>query len=134
MRYFASIKSGWSASAGLRLLRAFALGASAGVTVGERARISRKYCPVKLRSSAATVSGVPCATTSPPFTPPPGPRSSTQSAVLMPFDTRLRRCSVATQDERLQAVSRWRIEDADPRFDLGAAIAFAPLRSSIGLR
>ena len=37
--------------------------------------VSRKYCPVYDLSTAATSSGVPVATTSPPRTPPSGPRS-----------------------------------------------------------
>ena len=45
-----------------------------------------------LASLAATVSGVPATTTSPPFTPPPGPKSTTQSAVLMTS----RLCSITT--------------------------------------
>ena len=48
-----------------------------------RFSIGRRYSPVKLRLFAATISGVPSATISPPLTPPSGPRSKIQSAVLI---------------------------------------------------
>ena len=51
-----------------------------------------RYWPVKLRGSSTTCSGVPAATISPPFTPPSGPRSTIQSAVLMTS----RLCSITT--------------------------------------
>ncbi|PAV66643.1 hypothetical protein WR25_26937 [Diploscapter pachys] len=51
-----------------------------------------RYLPVKLRGSFTTSSGVPVATISPPFTPPSGPRSTIQSAVLMTS----RLCSMTT--------------------------------------
>src|SRR5262249_718675 len=42
-----------------------------------------RNCPVYEPRTPATCSGVPTATTSPPRAPPSGPRSMTQSAVLM---------------------------------------------------
>src|SRR6266446_4079897 len=46
-------------------------------------RIGARYCPVKLREHLAISSGVPCTTISPPASPPSGPKSIIQSAVLM---------------------------------------------------
>ncbi len=39
-----------------------------------------RYCPVRLSGLAMTSSGVPSATTSPPWMPAPGPMSTTWSA------------------------------------------------------
>src|SRR5207302_8562810 len=43
----------------------------------------RRYCPVNDSSTSATSSGVPVAITSPPASPPSGPRSISQSACLI---------------------------------------------------
>src|SRR5262249_55154357 len=51
-----------------------------------------RNCPVYDRSIAATASGVPTATTSPPRAPPSGPRPMTQSAVFTTSSV----CSITT--------------------------------------
>src|SRR3990170_9049293 len=56
--------------------------AQAAAAVGS-ASTPRRYCPVDDSSTSATSSGVPVAITSPPSSPPPGPRSTIQSACLM---------------------------------------------------
>ena len=48
-----------------------------------RSSMGRKYWPVAEIGVSAMASGGPSAMTLPPLTPPPGPRSMTQSAVLM---------------------------------------------------
>ena len=50
---------------------------------GRVAQDRLQNCPVKLEGVAATSSGVPLAMILPPPSPPSGPRSTTQSAVLM---------------------------------------------------
>lgn len=57
-----------------------------------------RYCPVKLRGSLTTCSGVPTATISPPRTPPSGPRSMIQSAVLITS----RLCSITTTPDQVR--------------------------------
>src|SRR3989454_1919215 len=61
-----------------------------GATLGHAK--SRKYRPVADSATCATSSGVPAATTRPPWSPAPGPRSITQSARLMTS----RLCSITT--------------------------------------
>ncbi len=55
-------------------------------------RMGRRYRAVWLRRERATCSGVPAATTRPPRSPASGPRSITQSALLMTS----RLCSITT--------------------------------------
>src|SRR5690606_29178034 len=57
-----------------------------------RSSTSLRYLPVQLFGLAATCSGVPTATISPPPSPPSGPKSSSQSAILMTS----RLCSMTT--------------------------------------
>ena len=52
--------------------------------------IFARKCPVWDAPTDAMYSGVPCATSSPPLSPAPGPRSMIQSAFLM----RSRWCSI----------------------------------------
>jgi len=59
-----------------------------------RSSSGARYLPVKLRSTSTTCSGFPSATISPPRTPPSGPRSMIQSAVLITS----RLCSITTTE------------------------------------
>src|SRR3712207_3388790 len=86
--HFTAIRSGWSADA----LRRVFFGGWAPAFAGALTRtgftlalssIGFRYCPVADRATSAIRSGGPSAMIFPPFTPPPGPRSITQSAVLM---------------------------------------------------
>jgi hypothetical protein len=60
--------------------------------VQARASTGFSATPVWLRGSSTSASGVHCATTVPPFTPPSGPRSMTQSASAITS----RSCSMTT--------------------------------------
>ena len=80
---FAVARGGTFADAAAETLAPFAGALLRAVRVPAGVRISRRNCPVWLSSAAAISSGVPVATTVPPPPPPSGPRSITQSAVLI---------------------------------------------------
>ena len=62
-----------------------------------------RQASVKLAGTAATCSGVPWATMRPPASPPSGPRSITQSAVLITS----RWCSITTIVTSFSASTSW---------------------------
>src|SRR5690348_17517978 len=107
--YFAPIKSGSSSSIATFRERGGRLGfvsTTCGLT-DARSSSGFRYWPVKLAFVSATVSGVPSTTIRPPFTPPPGPRSITQSAVLMTS----RLCSITTTVLPV-STRRWRTSNS----------------------